>query len=63
MKMAEIKKMAKNLGLKVSPELKKPEIIKLIQWKEGNFVCFGTAHDYCDQENCLFRNDCLALSK
>lgn len=63
MKIAEIKKMAKNLGVKIFPEMKKTEIIKLIQWKEGNFGCFGTAHGYCDQEKCLFREDCLTLSK
>jgi hypothetical protein len=63
MKMGEIKKVAKSLNLKVTPQMKKPEIIKAIQAKEGNFDCFGTARDYCDQGQCLFREDCLILSK
>ena len=63
MKMGNIKKMAKSLGLKISPEMKKLEVIKAIQTKEGNFDCFGTAVNYCDQEKCLFREDCLTISK
>lgn len=63
MKMGEIKKMAKALGLNITPEMKKADIIKAIQIKEGNFDCFGTARDYCDQERCLFREDCFVLSK
>lgn len=63
MKMGKIKKMAKSLGLKISPEMKKAEVIKEIQRKEGNFDCFGTAVNYCDQDKCLFREDCLTISK
>ena len=63
MKMGKIKKMAKSLGLKISPEKKKPEVIKAIQRKEGNFDCFGAAMVYCDQGKCLFREDCLVSSK
>ena len=63
MKMGKIKKMAKSLGLKISPETKKAEVIKAIQRKEGNFDCFGTAMVYCDQEKCLFMDDCLVSSK
>ena len=63
MKMGEIKKMAKALGLNITSEMKKADIIKAIQIKEGNFGCFGTVRDYCDQERCLFRKDCLVLSK
>lgn len=63
MKMDKIKKMAKSLGLKISPKIKKVEVIKAIQRKEGNFDCFGTATTYCDQEKCLFKEDCLVLTK
>lgn len=63
MKMGKIKKMAKSLGLKISPQMKKPEVIKAMQRKEGNFDCFGTATEYCDQEKCLFREDCLVSVK
>ena len=63
MRMGKIKQMAKSLGLRISPEMKKPEVIKAIQRKEGNFDCFGTVVDYCDQEKCLFREDYLVLKK
>lgn len=63
MRMGKIKKMAKSLGLKISPQMRKTEVIKAIQRKEGNFDCFGTAMVYCDQEKCLFREDCLVSSK
>ncbi len=63
MKMGKIKKMAKSLGLKISPEIKKAEVIKAIQRKEGNFDCFGTVTNYCDQGKCLFREDCLVSAK
>jgi len=50
--------MAKELGIKTTG-LKKVEMIKAIQRAEGNFDCFGTASNYCDQMSCLFRQDCL----
>jgi hypothetical protein len=49
--------MAKDLGVGTSA-LHKDALIKAIQLAEGNFDCFDTAMDYCDQENCLFRGDC-----
>lgn len=63
MRMSEIKKKAKALGVKTLPNMKKEEIIWAIQRKEGNFDCFGTTADYCDQEKCWFKEDCLALTK
>lgn len=33
------------------------ELIMEIQRMEGNFPCFGTAVDYCDQWKCCFRDD------
>jgi hypothetical protein len=63
MRIGQIKKMAKSLGLKIIPTMKKSEIIKTIQKKENNFDCFGTAIKYCDQENCLFRKDCFEVVK
>jgi hypothetical protein len=55
----ELKVMAKDLGVGTS-RLHKAELIKEIQRAEGNFDCFGTAEDYCDQTNCLFLSDCLS---
>jgi hypothetical protein len=34
-------------------------LIREIQKAEGNFDCFKTASDYCDQWACCFRTDCL----
>ena len=60
MKMNEIRKKAKALGIKTKA-IKKADLIRQIQKKEGNFDCFGAAKGYCDQLNCCFREDCLVL--
>jgi hypothetical protein len=59
MKMNEIRSLAKSLGIK-SFGKSKVELIKEIQSKQGNFDCFGTATNYCDQLECLFRESCLS---
>ncbi|NOR23139.1 MAG: SAP domain-containing protein [Desulforhopalus sp.] len=58
MTVKELQKMAKELAIKPAG-LRKAALIKSIQKTEGNFDCFGTAISYCDQMNCLFREDCL----
>lgn len=58
MTVKELQKMANALGIKTTG-LRKTELVKTIQSAEGNFACFGTATDYCDQMACLFREDCL----
>jgi hypothetical protein len=58
MKMNEVRAKAKALRIKIRG-VKKSDLIKEIQKREGNFDCFGTAKDYCDQWNCCFRQDCL----
>ncbi|MGQ9509718.1 MAG: SAP domain-containing protein [Thermodesulfobacteriota bacterium] len=63
MKMQDIRKKAKDLGLKSTFGLSKAELIRRIQRAEGNFDCFGTATDYCDQFQCCFREDCLTPQK
>jgi len=62
MKMEEIRSKAKVLGLKNTFGLSKVELIRRIQKAEGNFDCFGTAKDSCDQSQCCFREDCLRPS-
>jgi hypothetical protein len=59
MKMQEVREKAKVLGLKKTFGLSKAELIRQIQMAEGNFDCFGTAKDFCDQFQCCFREDCL----
>jgi len=62
MKLQDIKAIAKVKGIKTG-NLKKPELIRTIQKAEGNFDCYGsTTSGYCDQLNCLWREDCLEFS-
>ncbi len=58
MKMGEVQKKAKSYGLKAA-KIKKVDLIKSIQVHEGYFPCFQTAGDYCDQDKCCWRDDCL----
>jgi hypothetical protein len=58
MKINEIRALAKSLGINSFGKTK-AELIKEIQRKQGNFDCFGTALDYCDQLECIFRASCL----
>ncbi len=41
----------------------KPELIREIQRKEGNFDCYGSAQGHCDQLECSFRSSCLGKRK
>ena len=58
MDMTQIKEKAKQLGIQVG-KLKKVDLIRAIQGKEGNFPCFETAKDYCNQLTCAWRKACL----
>ena len=59
MRMQEVRERAKALGMKKTFGLSKTGLIRQIQREEGNFDCFGTAKDYCDQFQCCFREDCI----
>ena len=59
MTINEVRKIAKDKGIKLAARQTKVEIIRTIQKVEGNFDCFGMAQGYCDQMNCLWREDCL----
>ena len=59
MKLVEIQKKAKKLGIKDVKSRLKKDWIHSIQRKEGNFECFGTTNGYCDQLTCLWREDCI----
>ena len=58
MKMTDVKKKAKELGVKTG-RMRKADLIRSIQAKEGNFECYQTGLDSCDQTNCCWRNDCI----
>jgi hypothetical protein len=58
MKIAEVKERARDVKAKVRG-MNKTKMIRAIQAAEGNYPCFKTAKDYCDQHDCLWREDCL----
>lgn len=60
MNLTQIKEKAKTMGIKPG-KLKKAELIQTIQLQENNTPCYGTSNGACDQENCLWRKDCLAI--
>ncbi|MDD4979987.1 MAG: SAP domain-containing protein [Candidatus Omnitrophica bacterium] len=59
MRLIEIEKKARGLGVKDTWKYSKKDLIKTIQRKEGNFDCFATAKRGCDQLACCWRADCL----
>lgn len=59
MKLTEIERKARAVGIKDTWKYSKKDLIKNIQRSEGNFDCFTTATNYCDQMACCWRNDCL----
>ncbi len=58
MKLEDVKKIAKERGLKVGKG-SKTDLIRNIQQGEGNNDCFNTNYsDACGQHQCLWRGDC-----
>jgi hypothetical protein len=55
----ELKKKAKTMGI-ANSKLSKEELVRAIQAAEGNYPCFKTAKNFCDQSVCLWRDDCVA---
>ncbi len=58
-RLSEVEKKAKSLGIRDTWRLSKRDLIKTIQRKEGNFDCFGSANNTCDQISCAWRSDCV----
>ena len=64
MKMKAIMKMAQDLGVENAQGMDKPELILAIQQKEGFSPCYATAQKgSCDQEACLWYDDCMEDSR
>jgi hypothetical protein len=59
MKLTEIQRKARTLGIKDTWKYSKKDLIKTIQKKEGNPDCFGTAVTFCEQMSCCWRPDCV----
>jgi len=62
MKIDEIKKKAKALGINWG-KMKKTELIRAIQEAEGNTPCFGTSNGTCPYTDCCFIEDCLKIQR
>lgn len=60
MKVMEIKKKAKGLGI-AEGKMKKAELIHTIQQEEGNRPCFGRSNGQCEYSDCCFMRDCLKI--
>lgn len=58
MKMPDIKKKAKTLGIN-SIKMKKTDLILSIQKAEGSTACFGTGTPACPYMDCCWREDCI----
>ncbi len=62
MNMQSVRQIAKSRGI-APRKLNKIELVRTLQREEGNFDCFATSYaGYCDQAECLWRDDCLSLS-
>jgi hypothetical protein len=57
MKMKEVRALAKEHVEGFGKT--KADLIREIQRAEGNYDCFETATDYCDQTESRFRSMCL----
>ena len=59
MNLVEVKEIAKQMEIRLG-KMNKTELIRAIQVRENNTPCFGATVECCDQENCLWRNDCIS---
>jgi hypothetical protein len=63
MKFNEIRNMAKGMGINTYG-MKTTDVIRSIQRAENNNECYGTQRvDMCDEDACLWRNDCISLDQ
>ena len=62
MKMQELRVIAKKHGINSFGKTK-ANLIREIQIAEGNFDCFGSAVEYCDQWGCHYRPLCFDEAK
>ena len=61
MKIDEIRKIAKKLGVPDATKIKtKADLIRAIQRTEGNPECYQTDPYSCGQSICLWLTDCTA---
>jgi hypothetical protein len=58
MKMTDVQKKARALGIKPG-KLRKADLIRTIQAAEGNSQCYQSGLENCDQADCCWRSDCI----
>lgn len=59
MRLLDIEKKAKSLGIKDTWKYSKKDLIRVVQRKEGFSECFGTNKNSCDQFCCAWRSECI----
>lgn len=60
MNMTEVRSRAQAIGLSRPSRMKKGDLIRSIQLREGNIDCFGSpARFSCPRLDCCWRADCL----
>lgn len=63
MKFADVRTIAKGMGLKTARQ-SKTNLIRSIQEAESNIPCFGTDRVHsCGELGCLWRHDCQNSNK
>jgi len=58
MKMKDVQKKAKEMGIKPA-KMRKTELIHTIQAQEGNTQCYQSDVYECAQMECCWRQDCM----
>ncbi len=59
MRIEEVRQRAGALGLSGARRMRKSELIRAIQQREGNQPCFGADWRFdCGQLDCCWRDDC-----
>ncbi len=59
MRLSDIEKKARGMGIADTWRYSKTELIRQIQRKEGNSPCFGRANGHCPNLGCCWIVDCL----
>jgi hypothetical protein len=61
MRLLEIERKARSLGIKDTWKYSKEDLIRAIQLNEGNNACFATGRkkNNCEQLSCCWRPDCI----
>ncbi|MFH0936039.1 MAG: SAP domain-containing protein [Candidatus Omnitrophota bacterium] len=59
MRLLEVERKARSVGIRDTWKYAKTELIKRIQCSEGYSPCFGTDNKSCAHMDCCWKDDCL----